>query len=233
MIILAPAMNIVGDFHQRVFMHQHLFGVGRKIGELPDQLAALRKPRRFAFGALRRLLVRAAVGMAGHALVAVAAKDRKARDYMVARLDVTDVASDRFDHAGRFVAEHSGRRVRVKTVNEVQIAVAYAAGHGAHQHLALARLVNLHLFDRQGLIRPVKYSGFHRGTPSDGFAAERCSGGSRPRRSSLARCRSDGLEWPRDGVRTMTVVEHARAGIVKETGRVDDAFGSVLRLSLP
>ena len=86
---------------------------------------------------------------------------------MVARFDVGDFAADRIDDAGGFMAENRGRGKRVEAINEMKVAMADAAGDGAHQDLALTRLVDLDVFDRKGLIRPMKNCGFHRGTPCD------------------------------------------------------------------
>ena len=85
--------------------------------------------------------VLAEVRVAGHALRAGAAEHRQAGDDVVARLDVGDVLADRLDHAGRFVAEHAGRRVRIEPLDEMQVGVAEPGIGGAQQHLAALRLV--------------------------------------------------------------------------------------------
>src|SRR5215467_7772087 len=99
--------------------------------------------------------------MTGHALLAVAAEDRQAADYVVARLDVGDLAADFFDDAGGFVAEHRGRGVWIEPVDEVQIAVAYAAGDGFDQDFTVLRLVDFDILDAQRRFGTVKNGSFH------------------------------------------------------------------------
>ena len=47
----AVERNLLGDFHQRVLMHEHVFRVGREVRELANHLALLREPRGVALGA--------------------------------------------------------------------------------------------------------------------------------------------------------------------------------------
>jgi hypothetical protein len=60
---------------------------------------------------------------------------------VIARLDVGDLAADLFDNSGGFVPEHGGRWIRIETVHEMEVAVAYAAGDGLDQDFAILRLV--------------------------------------------------------------------------------------------
>jgi hypothetical protein len=76
------------------------------------------------------------------------------------------------------VTEHGGGRKRIQTIDEMQIAVADAARNGADQDLALTRLVDVNVFNRKGLVRPVKYCGFHRETPW--YANLKCARASGP-----------------------------------------------------
>ena len=85
--------------------------------------------------------------MAGEAAIAVAAEDGEAGDDVVARLDVGNLLADLFDDASGFVAEDCGRRERPLALYEVEVAVADAAGSGAHDDLAGHGLVVLDLLD--------------------------------------------------------------------------------------
>ncbi len=61
-----------------------------------------------------------------------------------------------FDDAGRLVAQHGGRRIWVEPVDEVEVAVAYAASDRPHEHLARGRLVDVYAFDREVLLWSVE-----------------------------------------------------------------------------
>ncbi len=80
---------------------------------------------------------------------------------MIAGLHVGYLFADFFDDSGGLVAEHRGRRVRVETVNEMQVAMAYAAGDGLDQDFAVLRLVEFDVVDTERLIGPVENGGFH------------------------------------------------------------------------
>ena len=97
---------------------------------------------------------------------------------MVARLDVGDLAADLIDNSSGLMSEHGGRRKGIQTIDEMEIAMADAARDGADQDLALARLIDLNVFNRKGLVRPVKYCGFHRETPC--YANLKCARASGP-----------------------------------------------------
>ena len=99
--------------------------------------------------------------MARHAFLAVAAKDRQACDHVIAGLQVRDLRADFLDDAGGLVAEHRGRRPHVEAVDEMEIAVADAAGDGAHDDFALFGLVDIDLLDREWLTGTVEDSSFH------------------------------------------------------------------------
>ena len=76
-------------------------------------------------------------------------------------LNSVTCGADRLDDAGRLVAEDGGRRERVEAVDEVQVAVADAAGDGAHEHLAPDGLVDVDVLDRERLVGAVEHGGFH------------------------------------------------------------------------
>src|SRR5258708_38978868 len=101
-------------------MQQHFFGVAGEVGELIDHRAFLREPRLVGCGALSRGLVRAQIRMPRHALLAIAAENREARDYVIARLQVRDLRADFLDDAGRLVPEHRWRWPHVEAVDEVE-----------------------------------------------------------------------------------------------------------------
>src|SRR5262249_58308591 len=83
------------------------------------------------------------------------------RDDVVAGFELVHLGSDGLDDAGRLVAQNRRRRKRIEPVDEVQIAVAHARRHGAHEHLATERRVDLDVFDRQRLVRAMEYGRFY------------------------------------------------------------------------
>lgn len=70
-----------------------------------------------------------------------------------------------FHDAGAFMAEHRGRGMGPQALDEMQIAMAHAGGHGAHQHFVFSRLVDVDLLDRQRFIGTVKNCSFHMFAP--------------------------------------------------------------------
>jgi hypothetical protein len=66
-----------------------------------------------------------------HALLAVATINRRARDYVIARLDCRDLAADRLDNTGRFMTEDRRHPGRQRPVQAMQIAMAYTGSRGA------------------------------------------------------------------------------------------------------
>src|SRR6266851_10244327 len=122
--------------------------------------------------------------MAGHAFRAISAENRETRDHMVARLDIAHRLADFLDDSCRLVAEHRGGRMRVVAVDEMKVAVAYAACDRPQQHLAILRLVDIDIFDSERLLWPMKHGGFHRGSPcftnfTDARAPEQAHGRAR------------------------------------------------------
>src|ERR1700751_2939836 len=99
--------------------------------------------------------------MAGHAFFAVAAEDREACDDVIAGLQVRDLRADFLDDAGRLVAEDGGGGPHVEAVDEMEIAVAYAAGDGADHDFALFGFVDIDLLDGEWLTGTVEDSSFH------------------------------------------------------------------------
>src|SRR5439155_11066 len=138
---------------------QHLLGVGREIGELVDRRALPRELRRLVGRPNRPAL--AEVRAPGQAVLAVAAEDREARDDVVARLELRHVRADRVDDPRRLMPEDGGRRERVEAFDEVEIAVADAARHRAHQYLARDGLGDVDVLDRELFVRPVEDGSFH------------------------------------------------------------------------
>ena len=80
---------------------------------------------------------------------------------MIAGLHVGHLFADFLDDAGGLVAEHGGRGIRVEAVDEMGIAVAYAAGDGFDQDFAVLGLVELDVLDTEGHVGPVENCGFH------------------------------------------------------------------------
>jgi len=80
---------------------------------------------------------------------------------MVAGFQIGDRLAYFLDDAGRLMAQDCGRWMRIQSFDEMQIAMAYAAGRGAHEHLAVLRIINVDLLDRQRLMGAMKHSSFH------------------------------------------------------------------------
>jgi len=75
---------------------------------------------------------------------------------VVAGLYVSDVLADFLDDPRRFVAKNGRRREDPQTFDEMQVGVADAARRRAHENFTLRRAVDLHLFNRQRLMRAVE-----------------------------------------------------------------------------
>src|SRR5260370_42566213 len=99
--------------------------------------------------------------MAGHAFFAVAAEYRQACDDVVAGLEVGDLRADFLDDAGGLVAEDGGGRPHVQAVDEMEIAMAYAAGDREHNDFALFGFVDIDLLDGEWLTGTVEDRTFH------------------------------------------------------------------------
>src|SRR5207245_2936881 len=106
-------------------------------------------------------LVRASIRMPRHALFAIAAEYREAGNHMVARLHVSHLASNLLDDSGRLMTQHGRRRIRIKSIDEMQIAMAHAAGERFDQDLAVLRLVEFDILDAEWHFRPMKHRSFH------------------------------------------------------------------------
>jgi hypothetical protein len=162
--------DVLVDLHQRVLMHQHLLGKTRTVGEPGDFLAAHHHTGPLIRFALSRYPVDALVGGAGEAHRAMAAEDRDTRDDVVARGEVRDLFAHRLDDTGGLMTENDRGRHRHQPFHDAQIAVAYAAGHQPHQHLAAMGRVDVDLFDLERLAHSIKNRCFHF-DPPDGSQA--------------------------------------------------------------
>ena len=80
---------------------------------------------------------------------------------MIAGLHVSHLFADFLDNAGSLVTEHCGGRVRVEAVDEMQVAVTYAAGDGFDQDFAVLRFVEFDVLDTERQLGPVENGGFH------------------------------------------------------------------------
>src|ERR1700722_12197849 len=98
---------------------------------------------------------------AEEALRAVAAINRGAGDDVIARLNGRDLTADSLNDASGLVAENRRGLGRQGAVQNMQIAVADAAGDGANKDLARAGLIDLDVFDCKGLFEGAKNGGFH------------------------------------------------------------------------
>ena len=91
---------------------------------------------------------------------------------MVAGLHVIDGLAHFLDDSGGFMAEDRGRGKGIVAVDEVQVAMANAAGDGAHQDFAILRLVDLDVLDNQRLIGTIEHGGLHCCGPPEKFCGE-------------------------------------------------------------
>ncbi|MNM95684.1 hypothetical protein D3C81_1081390 [compost metagenome] len=156
----AVQWHVAPDCHAGVFVHEHLLGEGRQVGELRHRLVLVRQTRLIALGP-------AGVGglaqrqVPGQAVLAVPAVDRQAGHHVVARLDRTHLRAHLLDHAGGLMAQHHRRRVRKHAVDEMEVGMADADGAGANQHLARAGLGDGDVLNTEGLAGTMEYRSFH------------------------------------------------------------------------
>src|SRR5262245_10029490 len=111
---------------------------------------------------------------------AMAATRHEHHHHVVADREIVDAGPEFFDHARRLMTEHHRRRSWAVAVDHRQIGVAQAGGADLHQHLAVARRIELDLLDRQWPgdriwpldTHPVQYRSLdlHDVTPHSGFA---------------------------------------------------------------
>src|SRR5262245_26806664 len=132
-------------------MQKHALGEAANREELFQRLAMLGQPRRLR-GTAGHKPGGAQVRMAAETLLAVAAEAGEAGNNVVARPHRGHVLAHRLDNAGTLVAEHlwEVRVVAGVAVNDVQVAVANAGCHCAHQHLAPSWCVDVDRFYGQG-----------------------------------------------------------------------------------
>ena len=95
----------------------------------------------------------------------MAAERGQAGDDMVAGRDVIHVGTDRFHDTSGFVTQHDGQAVLVKTLDEVQIAMADTGSRSPDEDLARAAFVDLDIFDHKRLAHFVLHGGFHEISP--------------------------------------------------------------------
>ena len=153
-------------FTSVVLVHEQLLGEARQVDELEHRLVAAPQPRRAGRVGGQPDLV-AQVRTAGEAVPARAAEAADARDHVIAGLQVRDLRADRFDDAGRLVAEHRGYRARVLALHEVEVGVAQAGGDRLHQHFVRADGADLHVVDDQLAGNVFEHSSFHHGDTNE------------------------------------------------------------------
>jgi hypothetical protein len=76
---------------------------------------------------------------------------------MVPWLDSLYRPADSFHHAGALVAQHD--RARTAALTEIDVGVANAAGHQAHQHLVVTRPFHFQALDLQWAAWLPQYGG--------------------------------------------------------------------------
>ncbi len=80
---------------------------------------------------------------------------------MIAGLHVGDLLADLLDDARGLVPEDRRRGPHVEAVDEMEVAVAYAARDDFDANLAILRLVDIDILDFQRLIGSVEDCCFH------------------------------------------------------------------------
>ena len=143
-----------------MLVDQHLLGEDRQVERLMQDLAF---PLQAAGGAGEQfdLGVVAEIGVAGGAVLTLAAEYRQAGDDMIAGLDVCDVLADRFNHRGAFMTEYRGGGIGIQALHEMQVRMAEPGESGAQQHFPALGLFDLYFLDCERLVRCVKDCGFH------------------------------------------------------------------------
>jgi hypothetical protein len=68
---------------------------------------------------------------------------------MVARLELCHLWTNCFDDSSSFVTKDGRGGKRVKAIDEVQITMAHAACHGAHQYFTPDGLCDVNVFNSQ------------------------------------------------------------------------------------
>ena len=82
---------------------------------------------------------------------------------MIAGFYIGDVGADLLDHAGGFVAEHGGQRMRIQAFHEMQVGVAQPGDASADQHLARPGFRQADILDHQRLVDFMQDGGLHCG----------------------------------------------------------------------
>ena len=160
--------HILADRHAGVLVDQHLLGEGRQVQILHHRPLGRAEPRLFVLLALG-LRRDAQAHVAGQAEFAVAAEGREAGDHVIARLNGANLGAHLLDDTGALMAENGRQRVRVGTLDEMQVGVADTGGRSADQHLVRARLVDLHIFDLKRGAHFAQNGGFHPNVPFHGL----------------------------------------------------------------
>src|SRR5439155_18459989 len=146
----AVERDVGTDPYQRVLVHQHALGEGAQMRELRDRLAVLREPGRLLRAAHGRRAL-AEVRASGDAVLARAAEGREAADHVVAGRHVTHLAAHALDDARRLVPEYGRQRLRERSFEDVEVAVADPGRSGADEHLAWPRRIDPDVLDTERL----------------------------------------------------------------------------------
>ncbi|MOA42544.1 hypothetical protein D3C78_1646000 [compost metagenome] len=88
--------------------------------------------------------------MTGDAVLAVPTVGRKAGHHMVAGLDRTDQRADLFDDARGLMAQDHRRRVRIMTIDKMQVRMTDTNRDRAYQYFARTGFADTHFFNGQG-----------------------------------------------------------------------------------
>src|SRR6185295_11823933 len=125
-------------------------------------------------------------------------------DHVVARRDVAHVAADLFDDAGRLVAEDGRQRVRERSFEDVEIAVADPGGGAPDEYLARPGRADLDILDAERLADRTHHGRLHR-------ASHARASDSSPRRKIIGFQRGSPGASARSGNRRKTLSRTTRA----------------------
>ncbi|MCY1437239.1 hypothetical protein D9M71_533930 [compost metagenome] len=141
--------HVAADSDQGVLVHQHLLGIGRQVNELRHRLLHIGQARLFVFATLG-FGRDAQRQVAGDAVFTMAAVGRQAGHHMVARLDRTHQRTHLFDDARGLMAQDHRRRVRIMTIDKMQVRMTDTNRDRAYQYFARTGFADTHFFNGQG-----------------------------------------------------------------------------------
>ena len=142
--------HVLVDGDAGIFVDQHLFAEGGQIEHLPYRSLVNRTyDPGCLVGRTARIGPKTQGHTAGDTEFAVSAEDGQARNHVIARLHRLHFRSDRTHHARRFMTRNGRQRMRIGTVDEVEVGMAQAACLGVDQDFMRSGIGEFHLADRE------------------------------------------------------------------------------------